>query len=46
MTRKVVNKLEDHDIVEKDFINSFALNVYHDGKEGLAQHFDDATRFR
>ena len=23
-------------IVEKDFINSVALNVYHDGSEGLA----------
>ena len=33
-------------IVEKDFINSVALNVYHDGSEGLAQHFDDATRFK
>jgi len=32
--------------LEKDFINSIALNVYHDGKEGLAQHFDDAVRFR
>ena len=33
-------------IVEKNFINSIALNVYHDGSEGLAQHFDDATRFK
>ncbi len=33
-------------ILEKDFINSVALNVYHDGSEGLAQHFDDATRFK
>jgi hypothetical protein len=23
-------------IIEKDFINSIALNVYHDGSEGLA----------
>lgn len=46
MTRKVVKKLEDHGIVEKNFLNSFALNVYHDGREGLAQHFDDATRFK
>lgn len=23
-------------ILEKDFINSIALNVYHDGSEGLA----------
>lgn len=33
-------------IVGKNFINSIALNVYHDGSEGLAQHFDDATRFK
>lgn len=33
-------------IIEKNFINSIALNVYHDGSEGLAQHFDDATRFK
>jgi hypothetical protein len=33
-------------IIPKDFINSIALNVYHDGSEGLAQHFDDATRFK
>lgn len=33
-------------IVEKDFINSVAMNVYHDGTEGLAQHYDDATRFK
>ena len=23
-----------------------ALNVYHDGNEGLAQHYDDAIRFK
>lgn len=22
------------------------MNVYHDGKEGIAQHFDDAVRFK
>ena len=33
-------------IIEKDFINSIAMNIYHDGKEGLAQHFDDAVRFK
>lgn len=43
---KVVSKLESAGIVAKDFINSVACNVYHDGKEGLAQHFDDAVRFR
>lgn len=38
--------LIDHNIIEKDFINSYAMNVYHDGSEGLAQHFDDAVRFK
>jgi len=33
-------------IAEKGFFNSIAINVYHDGTEGLAQHYDDATRFR
>lgn len=33
-------------ILEADFINSFAMNIYHDGTEGLAQHFDDAVRFK
>ncbi|EGR34097.1 hypothetical protein IMG5_024190 [Ichthyophthirius multifiliis] len=43
--KKVVQKLENANILPKKFINSLALNVYHDGNEGLAQHFDDATRF-
>ena len=38
--------LVDAGVVEKELINSIALNVYHDGSEGLAQHFDDATRFK
>ncbi len=36
----------EHKIVEEGFLNSVAINVYHDGKEGLAQHFDDAVRFK
>ena len=42
----MIRKLEKSGIVEKDFINSVAMNVYHDGTEGLAQHYDDATRFK
>jgi hypothetical protein len=35
--RKVLeDPLVKANIVEKDFINSIALNVYHDGSEGLA----------
>lgn len=36
----------ENGIIEKDFVNSIAMNIYHDGNEGLAQHFDDAVRFR
>ena len=36
----------DAKLAEKDFFTSIALNVYHDGTEGLAQHYDDATRFK
>jgi len=46
MKKSVEYPLVDAGIVDKDFLNSFAMNVYHDGKEGLAQHFDDAVRFR
>eukprot|EP00347_Sterkiella_histriomuscorum_P020874 403336135 len=42
----MVSKMEKCGIVEKNFINSIAMNVYHDGTEGLAQHYDDATRFK
>ena len=27
------------------FVNSAALNVYHDGSEGIQSHYDDAARF-
>lgn len=36
MRDKVVSPLTKSGVVEKDFINSIALNVYHDGSEGLA----------
>ena len=32
---KIVKPLEEAGIVEKEFINSIAMNVYHDGTEGL-----------
>lgn len=46
MKVKLEEPLVKAGIIEKNFINSIALNVYHDGSEGLAQHFDDATRFK
>lgn len=46
MKETVEKPLVEAGIIEKDFINSIAMNVYHDGKEGLGQHFDDAVRFK
>ena len=46
MREQVENHLVKANILEKNFVNSYAMNVYHDGTEGLAQHFDDATRFK
>jgi hypothetical protein len=46
MKEKIEKPLVQAGIVEKGFINSIAMNIYHDGKEGLAQHFDDAVRFK
>ena len=46
MKALVENKLVKAGLIKSDFVNSFALNVYHDGSEGLAQHFDDAVRFK
>ena len=42
----VESKFVASGLIKNDFINSYALNVYHDGSEGLAQHFDDAVRFK
>jgi hypothetical protein len=43
---QIVDPLVRAGVVEPDFINSVACNIYHDGSEGLAQHFDDAVRFK
>ena len=32
-------------ILGTGFVNSWALNMYHDGTEGIGSHYDDATRF-
>lgn len=37
--------LNEREIVKEDFLNSWALNMYYDGSEGIQSHFDDATRF-
>lgn len=42
----VIKKLETSGIVENDFVNAVAMNVYLDGKLGLGQHYDDLNRFK
>ena len=32
-------------LLPADFVDSWALNVYHDGSEGIQSHYDDAGRF-
>ena len=32
-------------VMPKDFVDSWAVNVYHDGSEGIQSHYDDAGRF-
>jgi len=32
--------------IAEDFVNEFAMNIYHDGSEGLGQHYDDKKRFQ
>ena len=46
MKEKIEAPLVKAGVLEQGFINSIAMNIYHDGKEGLAQHFDDAVRFK
>jgi len=46
MVDKVETPLVQDQIIPANFINSIALNIYHDGEEGLGQHYDDAVRFK
>ena len=46
MPRLVEAPLVEKNVVEEGFVNSFACNIYHDGTEGLGQHFDDELRFK
>eukprot|EP01084_Bolivina_argentea_P055435 101643_1 len=41
----VEKKLVKYGIIEKHFINGIAFNMYVDGTEGIAPHFDDIKRF-
>ena len=45
MQAEVVQPLVTTGLAPKGFINSYALNMYHDGSEGIQSHYDDADRF-
>jgi hypothetical protein len=32
-------------LAPKDFVDAIALNMYHDGSEGIQSHYDDSKRF-
>lgn len=32
-------------LAPENFITSYALNMYHDGSEGIQSHYDDVDRF-
>lgn len=42
---RVEGPLVETGLLPQGFINSCALNVYHDGSEGIQSHYDDADRF-
>jgi len=41
----VVRPLVAAGVLPENFVNSCAVNIYHDGSEGIASHFDDSSRF-
>jgi hypothetical protein len=43
--RMIQQPLEESKLLEKDFMNSAAINYYHDGSEGIQSHFDEDERF-
>jgi len=45
MQAQVEEPLVATGLAPKGFLNSYALNMYHDGSEGIQSHYDDADRF-
>jgi len=46
MSKEFESKMIEAGVISQRFVNSFACNIYHDGSEGLAQHYDDIGRFK
>eukprot|EP00941_MAST-03F_sp_MAST-3F-sp1_P001295 g1295.t1 len=45
MVEKIQQRLEELKIIPISFTNAIAMNMYHDGSEGIGSHFDDEQRF-
>ena len=46
MKDKVEQPLVSADVAPEGFVDAIALNMYHDGSEGIQSHYDDAKRFQ
>ncbi|GLI69492.1 hypothetical protein VaNZ11_014126, partial [Volvox africanus] len=46
MRHQVEEPLVGCGVIPRGFVDSIALNLYHDGSEGIQSHYDDAARFR
>lgn len=42
----VEHQMQRAQIVKEGFVNAIALNMYHDGSEGIQNHYDDSKRFQ
>ena len=45
MQEGVMRPMEEAKLVPEAFLDSCALNIYHDGSQGIQPHYDDSTRF-
>ena len=45
MQKDVERPLVEAGLVPANFLDSWALNLYHDGSQGIQPHYDDASRF-
>ena len=45
MQGEVEGPLVQAGLLDKQFVDAWALNMYHDGSEGIQSHYDDAGRF-
>lgn len=45
LQEQVQEPMTQSGLLPDNFINSYALNMYHDGSEGIQSHYDDADRF-